>query len=255
MALSTAIIYVAAYTPLFAIVVLALLSVFGGFFETLPSAIVNRIILNLVIIWFVVLLLLLTACFFCGAIRPTEAFTDVATAPPLLEAVAAAEKDVCALITRADKFIGSDQGQPGVDDPSLVAAAQQKARDAVGSPITDCGTAAIPTDLSGDALLQEAANRITRMEATLKGLTGPEFQRIYDKTVPCTESFSDGAPSEDDLRARLDTVRQTIKDQQTKLLKPIDDKQAAVQRHEVSDCEKRRGANTAMAKSLSSTGS
>jgi hypothetical protein len=249
MALPQAIVFVAAYTPLFVIVVLALLTVFTRAFDTLPTAVVNQIFMNLVGCWAVVLVLLLLACFFCGAIRPTEAFANITTTPSLLDDIAAAEKDVCALITRADKFIGSDQGQPGVDDPSLVAAAQQKARDAVGAPITDCAAAG-PTDLSGDALLQEADNRITRMEATLKGLTGPEFQSVYNKTVPCTESFSSG-PSEADLRERLAAVRQTIQDQQSKLLKPIDDKQAAVQRHEVSDCEKRRGANTAMAKSLS----
>lgn len=218
---------------------------------------VGGIVVSLVTIIVVTAIVLTVICRVCLSIRPTEQFVDVSgVADPmitLLADIAAAEKDVCELITRTDKFIQSDVGKPGHDNPALVTQAQQEARDAVGAPLTDC-TATWPTDVSGDAAIQEATNRIARLETTLKSFTGPELQKTYNRTVPCQESFDNPSATTDvsGLQARLAAVRTEIQTQQTKLLKPIDDKNAALQRGEVSDCDKRRGAKVAV--TASSTG-
>jgi hypothetical protein len=80
------------------------------------------------------------------------------------------------------------------------------------------------------------------------------LQKTYNRTVPCQEGFYDTGSVADvsGLQARLAAVRTEIQTQQTKLLKPIDDKNAALQRGEVSDCDKRRGAKVAV--TASSTG-
>lgn len=202
---------------------------------------------------------------FCQAIRPYEQFVDgsgsvvVPTAPTdaevtaLLKDITDTETEVCHLITRTDKFIQNDVGKAGQDDPQAVQDAISTARQAVGGPLTDC-TVEWPDDVSGAAALDEADNRLTRMEATLKSYTGPEIEKTYNTTVPCqSEGFQDGSGSEMDtfttLKSRLAAVKTTIQTQRTKWLKPIDKKTAALQRGEVSDCDKKRGAKTAMATS------
>lgn len=205
------------------------------------TALFDQFMVYIVVAWTITLIVFVIVTHTCTSIRPTEAFADGSgsdvgddTDTQLLNDITTAEKAVCELITRTDKFIQSDVGQPGVDTPALVSDAQQKARDAVDGGIVDCA------DLSGDA-----ANRITRLEATLKSFTGPELQATYNKSVPCQEGFSDS----DSLRARLTAVQATLTSQQQKLLKPIDDKNAALQRGEVSDCDKNRGSKTAVASS------
>lgn len=197
---------------------------------------------------------------FSGAIRPYEQFADISgltvlhtendEIQQLLVSITEAEADVCNLITRTDKFIQSDVGKAGSDNPALVAQAQEKARAAVGGPLTDCG-ASWP-DVSGAAALTEAANRLTRMEATLKSFTEPELESTYNRTVPCQEGFADvsGESVLAPLKARLAAVQTTIQTQKTKYLKPIDDKNAALQRGEVSDCDKKRGAKVAVTASV-----
>ncbi len=222
---------------------------------------VGGIAVSIVTIVVVTAIVLIYVTRVSAAIRPTEQFADVSAAAAtaavdpvttLLADITATEKEVCDLITRSDKFIQGDVGKAGQDNPALVVQAQQEARDAVGAPITDC-SASWPVDVSGTAALDEAANRIQRMEATVKSFTGPELQKTYNRTVPCQEEFADGAPYDvSGLQARLDAVRSEIQTQQTKLLKPIDDKNAALQRGEVSDCDKRRGAKVAV--TASSTG-
>lgn len=211
-----------------------------------PASVIGDVMKDIVMIGMVVLLVLIFVGSFSMMIYPRELFTDISAGSDpttaLLSDIAAAEKDVCDLITRTDKFIQNDVGKPGYDNPQLVTDAQQKARTAVGSPITDC-QADWSADVSGDMALQEADNRLTRMEATLKSFTGPELQSTYNKSVQCQEGFTDGLS---DLQQRLAAVKSTIATQQQKLLKPIDDKTAALQRGEASDCDKKRGGNVAV---------
>lgn len=185
----------------------------------------------------------------CAAIQPVEQFVDISGDPlkTLLDGISDTEQKVCDLITRVDKFIESNLGKKGHDDPSLVVAARAAARPA--DPITTCPIAPFSSDVSDSVILADAGNRITRLETTLSGLTGPQLQKTYNRTVPCpaVENFTDMAgPTIESLQARLDAVRATLIDQQTKLLKPIDDKNERIQRHELSDCEKREGSKTAI---------
>jgi alkylhydroperoxidase/carboxymuconolactone decarboxylase family protein YurZ len=173
---------------------------------------------------------------FCLNIRPYERFDG---GSDLLTGIAQAEKDVCGLMTRADGFIQSDVGPPGQDNPSLVTTAQVNARAAAGGPVVDCSAGLI--DASGDAMLQEAENRIARLETTLNGFTAPIFQKAYKASNTCENFADDPAVRLDDLQKRLATIQSLIAQQKQNYLKPIDDKNAAMQRGELSDCDRRKG--------------
>jgi hypothetical protein len=215
--------------------------------QNAPTDVIGGVVKDVLMIGFIVYLVMIFVASVSMMIHPWEQFVDMDVSgsggiTKLLADITAAEKDVCDLITRTDKFIQNDVGKPGHDNPQLVTDAQQKARAAVGGPLTDCD-ASWQLDISGEAALQEADNRITRMEGTLASFTGPELQATYNKTVPCqAEGFMDMS----DLNQRLAAVKQTIATQQQKLLKPVDDKTAALQRGEVSDCDKKRGGNVAV---------
>jgi hypothetical protein len=176
----------------------------------------------------------------CLTIHPTERFVDISSDPltQLWSDIAAAEKASCGYITRADKFIQSDLGKPGYDNPSLVTQAQQDARDKAGGPLADCVT---PWDTT-EPNVDDATNRIARLETTLTGFTAPIFQQAFTAQNTC-ESFQDASSSViQSLQQRLTVVQSTIQAQQQKFLKPIDDKTAALNRGEASDCDKKRGA-------------
>ncbi len=214
--------------------------------EKAPTTVLSEVAMDVLWIGAIMYIVAIFVASVSFMIHPWERFTDMVAADPvtqLLTDIGTAEKDVCDLITRTDKFIQNDMGKPGHDNPQLVTDAQQKARSAVGGPLTDCA-ASWSVDVSGEAALSEADNRLTRMEATLKSFTGPELLATYNKTVPCqAEGFQSQLSS---LQARLTAVQGTIRDQQQKLLKPVDDKTAALQRGEVSDCDKKRGGNVAV---------
>jgi hypothetical protein len=166
---------------------------------------------------------------FCLNIRPYERFDG---GSDLLAGIAQAEKDVCALMTRADGFIQSDVGPPGQDTPSLVTTAQENARTAAGSPIVDCSA----------TYVSDAENRIARLETTLNGFTAPIFQKAYKASNTCENFADDPAVRLDDLQKRLATIQRLIAQQKQTYLKPIDDKNAAMQRGELSDCDRQKGA-------------
>jgi hypothetical protein len=175
-------------------------------------------------------------CVICYRVRPTEAFQmqDISGDPNLLADLIVAEDAVCKLITRVDGFIQNDVGPAGQSDSQLVLAAQMKARDGVA--VVDCSAT--------EAALEDAPHRLTRLEETLRSLTGPELQRTYDKTMRC-EGFQDLATPEPTNRQRLTAIQATIRDQQTRLLAPVDQKTADLQRGIASDCDKRRAAAAA----------
>lgn len=201
---------------------------------------------------------------FCGNLRFNEPFVgqginDTQTDPvqALWSGIAAAEEATCKYITRADGFIKNNEGKAGHDNPSLVSAAQQKARDAAGGPLTDC-TASWPTTLQDvssytlDQGLADADNRLTRLETTLQGFTGVIFQNTYNATVACqmptTEGFETSLAT---LQQRLAAVQAAIQAQQQKLLGPIDQKMEEIKKGQLSDCDKARGKATAMKASTS----
>jgi len=187
-----------------------------------------------------ILAIFLIVHLFCLNIRPVERFQDAsASLSSLWTGIVETEKDICTLMTRADNFIQNQVGQPGHDNPQLVASAQQQARDKAGGQLTDCTTS------GGDepnGTLSDAENRIARMEVTLNGFTAPAFQQALKASQTC-ESFDDSTTLTD-LQSRLATVRATIQQQQRQYLKPVDDKQAAMQRGELSDCDRQKGATS-----------
>lgn len=211
-----------------------------------------------------VITVMIFVCIFCSSVHPTERFTDINADPAqtLLSGIADAEQKVCELVQRTDKFIESDVGKPGQDDPSLVIAAQRKARANVpGSTIVDCTVGAPETsnsyrngsyDLSisarkAEPSLADAAERLTLLELTLKWFTGPELDATYAKAMAGCESFEDGAgtlaPTLPSLQTRLTAVQATIADQHRRRLDPLDAQTARLQRGEVSECQKKMGAS------------
>lgn len=173
-------------------------------------------------------------CAACYTIHPREAFQDVSGAvsvddPTLLTDLAAAEDATCKLITRVDGFIQNDLGPSGQADSQLILAAQIKARDGVA--MVDCSAT--------EAALEDVPHRLTRLEETLRSFTAPELQRTYDTTMRCAEGFVGAPPTN---RERLTAIQATLRDQQTRLLAPVDQKTEDLQRGIASDCDKRRAA-------------
>ncbi len=197
-------------------------------------------------------------CFFCTKVIAIERFDDGASPSPagttaandasgILVEIAQAESDVCKLVTRVDGFIQSDVGKPGMDDPALVMEAQESAR--AGLSLTPCGSSSGSAAAATEEEATDINHRLTLLETTLASFTGPRLKTAYDKTVPCgpaaQEGFVDMPPTPE---TRLAAIRTAIADQKRRYLGPIDDKTAALQRGDVSDCDKKRGAATAVAK-------
>jgi len=163
----------------------------------------------------------------CAVITPTEKFVDggAATGADSLEqAVAALESDVCDLITRADEYIQSEVGPAGNDNPSLVAAAKESARKAVGKDIVECPPAA-----HGD--LQ---NRLQRLEQTLNSFTQSPIRSAWIRSDTCA------SPVEKENKERVEAIKSRIA-QQKGWIDAINEKVAAMQRGEISSCDKAKG--------------
>jgi hypothetical protein len=209
------------------------------------------------------ILLILTVVFLivgrlCMDIQPVQRFVDMSPLQKLYTEIATTEADVCKLMTRVDHFIQGDVGHPGIKNPSLVTEAQQSARSAAGGPLVDCSQSHtelqdLPNpDASGNypvEILNAATDRLDRLERTLDAFTAPELQKTYENTVICKEPFADvpltkKEPTIKELQGRLTKIQQKLRDQHKKFLAPIDEKTASLQRGEVSDCDKRRGAAT-----------
>jgi hypothetical protein len=192
-----------------------------------------------------IMALSVVACALCQQPRPRESFVDGSDAlTPLREGVADAEIAVCKYITRADKYIAGDVGPAGKKNPSLVTAAEQKAREGVDLVLCSDGAPA-EVDSSGD--LADLDARLARLESTLAGFTGVVFKHSYDETVPCKEGFAamPSVPTVADLTKRLEAVQATIKDQQTQYLDPMDQKTKDLQAGKASECDKKSGAKLA----------
>ena len=228
------------FIPIFIIGLALLLVIIVQALGKLTKEDANSVIQLLAGITVVILAVMLVVRLVCLDIHPVELFADASDPLSDLWAdILAAEKSVCEYITRADTFIQNQVGKPGHDDPSLLAAAQQSARTAAGGPLTDCSAAAVA------ASLDEAENRIQRIETTLNGFTGPVFQQAYKASNTC-ESFADisGAAARlKDLQQRMGAIQQLLVLQKKKMLDPIDAKQQALQSGQVSDCDKKRGGS------------
>lgn len=221
--------------------------------------------LSKILIWYVLLafaplfLIALIICFDCAVIHPQEAFdTEQPTESPdllktLFQGIGAAEDAVCRLVTRTDEFIQGDVGNPGIQNPTLVTDAQNQARLSVGSSITICPATGIPETET----LQDADQRLLRLEATLKSFSGPRIQKVYQQSVECFVPLNAeiGGPSIESLQPRLAAVQEAIALQQGKWIGAIDAKKAALQRGEASDCDKQKGVAAQKASQAPQSGS
>jgi hypothetical protein len=215
-------------------------------------------------VWLFVVLVLLFITSTCGAIRPRELFANVdgsATAADpyqaLITGITLAETDVCLLMTRADQFVISSVSMPGADNKVAAVNAIEVARAPTGGVMTVCPSTWPKTITDHDAVLGEAANRLARMESTLKNYTEPQLLKTYKAVVPC-ESFVDDAAEEQrltvlgQLNDRLATINDIVTAQKKNLLRPVDNKQKELKAGHASDCDKAKGAKY-MAKNASST--
>ncbi len=218
------------------IIVIAILSLFID--KTSSDKILWYTLLGLVPLFFISLII----CFDCAVIHPQEMFEAFEEEDPLqtlFQEIGEAEDTVCKLITRTDEFIQGDVGNPGIQNPTLVSDAQRQARLEVGSSLTICPATGIPETET----LQDADQRLLRLEATLKSFSGPRIQKVYQNSVECFVPLNAdiNGPSLDSLQGRLVVVQEAIALQQGKWIRGIDAKKAALQRGEASDCDKQKG--------------
>ena len=253
-------------SPFIIVIIIAILFAFYYVASKLDASDMSYVFTGLGIMIAITLVVLVLVKNTCQVIHPTEQF-DNAPVPltTFIQQVVDTEKEACTLITQTDKFIKGDQGSAGHKDPSLVSAAQQKARAAVVDPLTkavvpltDCGT---PWDAS------EVANRISRLELTLKMFTGPEIQKTYNSTVPCNESFVSGSGSspgsssgsgpeemaDPALVQRLAAIKEVITMQQTQWIAPINQKIKDLRSGKASSCDKQKGSTVGQAAVSSKT--
>jgi hypothetical protein len=232
----------------------------------------QQIVTYVVVILLIVAVVSMLTCALCYRIRPEEGFVagviDISGAmnkqeddevQDLWTAVGKTEEAICKLIKQTDTYIQNGLGPKDKDVPSLVSAAQQEARADAGGPITDC-SANWPTTIADvssqtlDMTMSQLDDRINRMETTLKGFSAPVLEKAYKSTVECsTESFGDYAPFESfvatsltALQDRLKAVQASINYQEKKLIGGMKQKMKDLQAGKASDCDKQRGAKTAM---------
>ena len=200
-------------------------------------------------IWLVIILVLLFISRVCMSISPVEHFADMNSS--IESDVEKTEATVCKLIQDVRNFITADIGQPGQDDPSLITAAMQKAVDAVNGPITICITASEELNDTNKPDNLSIDDRLTRMERTLDQLVEPQLKLAYDKSMTCEGFASDSLDSvsetvESKQKERLAAIQTMIATLTKRYLDPLDQKQADLKAGQLSDCEKRKGANTAI---------
>jgi len=167
----------------------------------------------------------------CARIQPIELFV---TPDP----IATLEGEVCALAKTTNDYIGSDVGTAGLDNPSLVTAAQSQAV-APAIPITDCSGC---TDCSGLPLEE----RLRRMERTLDLFVEPVMKRACIKAGICPpiEPFVDTIVQlqQQDQQKRMDAIALHIKKIKTLYVDPMDKKRQELQGGTASDDDKQKGA-------------
>ena len=210
------------------------------FITKLSAGDLAEILVAMGTIWLVIILVLVFVSRVCMSISPVEHFVDADESD-----IDKTEAAVCKLIQDVRNFITADIGQPGQDDPSLITTAMQKAVDTVNGPITIClSEATVQSERSID-------DRLARMERTLAQLVEPHLKMAYDKAMTCEGFASDSVDSvsetvESNQKERLAAIRATIATLTKRYLDPLDQKQAELKAGHLSDCEKRKGANTAI---------
>ena len=204
-----------------------------------PAEAIAELVLSVGTIAAIVIGILLFISHVCLNLRVTERFEDVAIS---LDAIRAAEAEVCKLVVETNNYIQSDIGQAGSDNPSLVTAAQQKAAAAAAAtgPILGC-----PLPAADEGLQPE--ERLDRMDRTLDKLVEPELKRACAKAGVCNtnEGFDSAPATASPLQTRLDAIVIKIKTINALYLAPMKQKQADLQSGKASDSDKQKGAAAA----------
>jgi hypothetical protein len=215
-----------------------------------------EILLTMGTIWLIVILVLLFVSNVCMSISPIERFTD-ASGQMFFEDLKKVETAVCKLIADVTIFIKNDNGQKGLDDPSLNDRSINDAVSKVDGPITICPPTDEPTDIN---------ERLTRMENTLAQFIEPQLKATYEKSMKCSsEGFMVPASARrrrrgiepfldldlNDPVQRLKEIEHTIHSLTVQYLAPIQQKQKDLQSGKVSDCDKQKGSKTAVGSSMS----
>jgi hypothetical protein len=195
-------------------------------FSRLESNDIVEILVSVGTIWLIVMAVMLFVHMVCAGINVREGFADTDVKRSDIEEL---EQQVCTLMASSDTYITNDVGQPGQDNPSVLVSAKQTARGT--APIIECTM----TDV-------QKAERLSRIENTLKNFTGPQLKNTYDKTVPCVEGFYAGGSLSDRFKA----VKKMVEKQKTSYLKPIEQKEKDVKAGKLSDCEKKRASRAAV---------
>ena len=208
-----------------------------------------EILLTMGTIWLVVILVLLFVSHVCMSISPIERFMDT-----FLEDIKKAETAVCKMKEEVIIFIKNDNGQKGLDDPSLNDRSINYAISKVDGPITTCPPTDEPADLN---------EHLTRMEHTLAQFIEPQLKAAYEKSMNCSEGFMVPASARrrrrglepfldlDDSAQRLQAIEHTLHRLTVQYLAPIQQKQKDLQSGKVSDCDKQKGSKTAVGSSMS----
>jgi len=204
-----------------------------------PAEAIAELVLSVGTIAAIVIGILLFITHVSLSIRVTERFEDVAIS---LDAIHAAEGEVCKLVVETNNYIQADIGPAGSDNPSLVTAAQQKAATAAAAtgPILGC-----PLPAADEGLQPE--ERLDRMERTLDKLVEPELKRACAKSgvCPTNEGFDSAPAAAVPLQTRLDAINIKIKTITALYLAPMKQKQADLQSGQASDSDKQKGAAAA----------
>ena len=225
------------------------------FFVQLTASDITEILLAMGTIWLIVMLVLIFVTQVCMSISPRERFVDKET--PLqafLDSFAKTEATVCTMVDAVVKFIESDVGQKGQDDPSLNQKAINDALSNVDGPITTCPPPSSVNDYN---------DRLSRMQRTLDQFIKPELKKTYDKVFDqkgCDNFVGSMVPIEpfDNpesefimMVAQLQIIQSTIVSLTNQYLAPIQQKQKELQSGKASDCDKKKGAHSSVGSSLS----
>jgi hypothetical protein len=210
----------------------------GAIMVLIPSKLsvedITEIVIGMGTIWLTVIFVIIFMLVFCVNISPIERFTDTpSSSKSFLESLAKTEEAVCALMKETNDFIQGDVGQAGIDNPSLVTQAQAAALSSANAPTTVCPSSVAPT-------METANDRLSRMEVTLSAFVEPEFVKTFKSTQTC-EGF-------EDVESRLKKIQDTIRRLTGKYLDPIRQKKTELQSGILSDCDRKKGAATAVVK-------
>ena len=211
----------------------------------------SNLVAVLVLVSLVVVTVMFAICYTCRNIMPTEAFAANSDLSALSKELMATEKDICELVTRADKYVESKMGKEGQDNPAALAERIKRLHaDAGAGGVLICG-GVTPSEIT----VKYIAGRISLMEQTLMRFTLPVFQDSYKAVFAC--EIEAGAatpditipsinPQLDTLPERLSRVQEFARQQRTRLLDVMDRKEADTRAGRVSECDMKRGSDAAV---------